>query len=623
MLAAVAYAVVYSVFAYMRYISYNSYVFDLGVSSQLLYGVMHGGNLNFGNLVANKLIYIPIGLLYGIHPYPPALEYAQAAWLAFGSVPLYFIASRRLENKNYALAVALSYLFFYPLAGDYWFDFHFMAFFPTFLLLSFAFRESNRVRLSLITAVLAAMTDFMSPLIIAFYGIYVILDHRKQKVLSPDTQGIFRIDSGLYLVLIGIVFFAITVAYFGYGYFFLYASGAITVPSPFSAGASLIARSEYFFWLLLPVVFLCLLAPESMIMIIPYVGFALANQYTPYVSTMYYQYPALTAPVIFYSLILGIERVSKQDRVKLKRSLKNFGRISYAVLTFVVVLAILFTPLGNLASNNSLNPSLSYALTGQSASYEAANLLQYHSYDANVSRIISLVPMGSSVLIQNNMPQLTSGYNWTIPDYLNVSSRHLPEYVVADPYNRAYYTTYFSTNYHLNMAYDVNYFLESGMYGIFAEADGVMLLKEGYDGRPILWTPLHSMPVDISVTPEPSDIHTVNYSNINYNSLLFLPEGSTQVTVSLSGSSAGKFHLESINITWRFSYFSTDHFINITSGNYSFHNNSYIFQTEIPYSAVPIFNIALTYESSSALPVSVEMHLQQFSYNLKTGISPH
>jgi uncharacterized membrane protein len=616
MIAAVAYAVVYSVFAYMRYISYNSYVFDLGVSSQLLYGVMHGGNLNFGNLVANKLIYVPIGVLYGIHPYPPALEYAQAAWLAFGSVPLYFIAFRRLENKNYALAVALSYLFFYPLAGDYWFDFHFMALFPTFLLLSFAFRESNRIRLSLAVAVLAAMTDFMSPLIIAFYGIYIILDHRKRKAISDDNEGIFRIDSGLYLILIGIVFFGITVAYYGYGYFFLYASGAITVPSPFSTGASFMARSTYFFWLLLPVLFLCLLSPESMIMIIPYVGFALANQYTPYVSTMYYQYPALTAPVIFYSLVLGIERISKSGSVKWKRPIKKFGKISYAILTFIVILVILFTPLGNLASNNYLNPSLSHVLTGQSASYEAANLLQYHSYDANVSRIISLVPMGSSVLIQNNMPQLTSGYNWTIPDYLNVSSRHLPEYVVADPYNRAYYTTYFSTNYHLNMAYDVNYFLESGMYGIFAEADGVMLLKEGYNGRPILWIPLRSMPVDISVTSEPSGMRTVNYSNINYNSLLFLPEGNTQVTVNISGSGADKFHLESINLTWRFSYFSTDHYVNISSGNYSLNNGGYIFQTHMPFSAAPIFKVALRYESSSTYPVSIKMQLQQLAYNI-------
>ncbi|MCL4307143.1 MAG: DUF2079 domain-containing protein [Candidatus Thermoplasmatota archaeon] len=612
----VAYAVVYSIFAQMRYVSYNSYVYDLGVSSQLLYGVLHGGNLSFENLVANKLIYVPIGVLYGIHPYPPALEYAQAAWLAIGSVPLYFIASRRLQSKNYALALALSYLLFYPLAGDYWFDFHFMALFPTFLLISFALRESRRSRLSLVAAALAAMTDFMSPLIIVFYGIYVILDNRKQKTHNADINGIFSIDSGLYLMIIGIAFFGITVAYYGYGYFINYASGAITVPAPFSTGASIMVRSEYFFWLLLPVFFLCLLAPESMIMIIPYVGFALANQYTPYVSTMYYQYPALTAPVIFYSLVLGIERISESDHVKWKLPLKKFGRVTYAVLTFAVILAILFTPLGNLASSSNPTPPLSYDLTGQTASYEAINLLEYHPYDANVSRIISLVPMGSSVLIQNNMPQLTSGYNWTLPDYLNVTNRHLPEYVVADPYNRAYYTTYFSTNYHLNMAYDVNYFLESGIYGIFAEADGVMLLKEGYNGAPVLWTPLDTMPVDLAINPQASGMHTVNYSYIKYNSPLFLPGGETNVTINVSGPGAGEFLLKSINITWRFSYYSADHFINITSENYSFHSGSYIFQTDIPYSAVPIFNVGLRYQSSSAFPVSVEMHLQQLSYNL-------
>lgn len=619
MLSVVFYASVYSIFAQMRYASYNSYVYDLGVSSQLLYGVLHGGNLGFGNLVANKLIYIPIGILYGIHPYPPALEYAQAAWLAMGSVPLYFVASRRLQSKNYALAIALSYLLFYPLAGDYWFDFHFMALFPTFLLLSFAFRESKRSKLSLVSAALAAMTDFMSPLIILFYGIYVILEQRKRKNQNEDAEGLFRIDSGFYLILIGTVFFAITVTYYGYGYFVNYASGTITVPSPFSTGATIMARSEYFLWLLLPVFFLCLLAPESMIMIIPYVGFALANQYTPYVSTMYYQYPALTAPVIFYSLILGIERVSRSNRLKFWKSMRKFGRVTYAILAFAIILAILFTPLGNLATNNSLYPTLSYDITGQTASYEAMNLLEYHSYDANVSRIISLVPAGSSVLIQNNMPQLTSGYNWTIPDYLNLSSRHLPEYVVADPYNRAYYTTYFSTNYHMNMAYDVNYFLESGLYGILAEADGVLLLKEGYNGVPVLWTPLNTMPLDIALNQQAPGIHAFNYSYLNYNSPLFLPSGYTRLTVNISGPGAEKFLIESVNITWRFSYYSHDHFINIDTGNYTSINGSYILPIDIPYSAVPVFNLAIRYESSSPLKVSVKIYLQQLSYD-GTGI---
>ncbi len=616
MLAVIIYAVAYSIFAQMRYISYNSYVFDLGVSSQLLYGVLHGGNLSPGNLVANKLIYIPLGILYGIHPYPPVLEYAQAAWLALGSIPLYFVASRRLKNRNYALAISLSYLLFYPLAGVYWFDFHFMALFPTFLLLSLALRESNRSKLSLVAATLAAMTDFMSPLIIAFYGIFVLLEQRKQKADETEIKRIFQIDSGLYLIIIGLIFFIITVAYFGFGYFVNYASGSITVPAPFSTDASIMMRSEYFLWLLLPVFFLCLLSPRSMIMIIPYVGFALANQYTPYVSTMYYQYPALTAPVIFYSLILGIERILKSDRHLWKLPVKKFADISYAILLFAVVMAILFTPLGNIAWGSSPNPGISYELTGQAAGYEAMNLIEYHTYDANVSRIISLVPSGSSVLIQNNMPQLTSGYNWTLPDFFNISSRHLPEYVVADPYNRAYYTTYFSGDYHLNMAYDVNYFLSTGMYGILAEADGVILLKEGYRGAPILWIPLNTTPVKLTLNSGDTGRNTVSYSSINYNSLLFLPAGETMVSINVSGPGAAEFHLTSVNITWRFSYFSANHFINITSVNYSLSAHAYVFHIDIPYSAVPIFNVAINYRSYSTDPVSFDMRFQQLAYNL-------
>ncbi len=609
-IAIIVYGTIYSFYAYLRYVSFNSYVFDLGVSSQLLYGVLHDGGYSLINPVPNKLIYIPIGIIYGIHPYPPALEYFQSFWLAAGSLPLYYISKNRTGSRQIAAAISLSYLLFYPLGGVYWFDFHFMALFPTFILLSIYFRESGRNRWAYVSALLSGLTDFMAPLIMIFYGIFVIFEDRRLKGLRIRENYL-----GIVLIVSGAAIFSTVVAYYGYSYFITYASGSIRVLAPFSQNSPLSYRELFFFWLFLPVLFLSFLAPEALLLMIPYVAFALVNQYTPYVSTMYYQYPALTAPIIFYSLVIGLQRIKKIKIKKVREISREVAGLAYTILAINLVLALLFTPAGNALLNVSVPAGLEYSLTGQYNNYYTDNLIQLHPYDTNMSQMISMIPEGSRVLIQNNMAQMTSRYNWSLPYMVNISSGNLPEYVLVDPYNRAFYTTYFSSNYHDNMAYYVRDFLSSGKYGVYASEDGIMILKKGYTEGPVRYDPARLTLFSGTLVQQEGNISWYRPALI-YNSNSFIPGGNSSLLITVNSEHVNGFEPLFVSIGWRYSNYSPEHYLNFTAPSETVSlDGSMVFTYNLSLAGgpVPIFSYDVEYRQPGSSVSNVSVSVLQTS----------
>lgn len=603
--------IVYSYFAYLRYVTYNSYVFDLGVSSQLLYGVLHGSGIQLNNLAINKLIYIPMGVIYGIHPYPPSLEYFQAFWLSLGSLPIYFIARRRLENRNWAMAISISYLAYYPLGGVYWFDFHFMALFPTLFLMAIMLRDGGRNRSSIFIAVLAGLTDFLAPLFLVFYAIYLLVERRKENRAASSTY-----SYELAVLVAGILIFIMVMAYYGMPYFLNYANGSITVPAPFSHNSPPVYRAEYFLWMLLPVLFSSLLAPSALLMLVPYVGFALVNQYTPYVSTMFYQYPALVAPLIFYTAICGLGRLKKLKIGNARRFTRSIGGFIYSVLFFNIVLALLFTPAGSLLTGNLSSQHVEYYLTGQNGGYYVENILSYHTYDSNISALAGLIPPGSSVLIQNNMAQLTSRYNWTLPYMLNLSKGKLPEFVLVDPYNRAYYTSYFTTNIQMNMAYEASSLISLGLYGIYAESGGAVLLKYGYHGKPVLWKPAVILADGTIFQDRSGSGMRWDRIPITYNSNMFLPGGNDTIMVRINAANITEISLYQLIVEWKYSRYSSPEYLNFTITNTMDSNGTLTWSHEIsvPYGPEPIFAVEITGNHLPSDPGDIYLSVIQESY---------
>lgn len=472
----IIYSSVWSYTVLLRYYSFNADVFDLGLASDALYSVFHGGliatALNPKPFPFSKMMILVLSPFYYVFPNPAWLVVFQSIWIGMGIFPMYYIAKKTLRDEKYAFITSVSYLLFYPLSGVNWFDFHFMGLFPTFFLIGFALRESGRGKLSTLAMFFATISDYLVPLIMVFYAIYVIADpvsSEKRKARYKYVIGILAIAM---FVFIGAMLYS--GQFLPLNYTGLSGASYSTVYS-----TTYLLKAEYVGQMQFPTLFVSFIAPESLLMAIPYYALAFVNSYQPYLSTMYFQYPALTAPIIFISFTLGLSRIRRLGYKKpsLSRGKSAWKVLAVAALLVNLAMFSLYTPIGELYTSSYSNNKMAVILTGNDFSYNTISSIQVKPYDVELMKMVHMVPLGSSVLIQNNMPELVAGYNWTLPDfYVNDT---YPTYILIDPYS--YYYDHYSVAYHLT-----NYtmktlsalLLQSGRYSVLYSFQNITLYRE-------------------------------------------------------------------------------------------------------------------------------------------------
>ena len=467
------YSAIFSFVVIERYLSFNANIFDLGLASSYLYSMGHGGLIPTPTdptpFPFQKMIVLVVAPFFNLFPDPLWLVVFQSIWLGLGIFPLYAISSHILKDRKLASLISISYLLYYPLSGVNWFDFHFMALFPTFFLFGFYFHLVKRNSLSVLSMALATVCDYLAPLIMIFYGIHLLLTKKENR--KTELRFVSVIITISLIVFIGAMVYASRLLPLDY-------TNIMGTSTSVSFGSNYPDKVSYVFQMQFPVLFTSFLAPEVLLMTIPYYALAFVNNYQPYISTMYFQYPALTAPIIFISAVYGISRLGRHLNFK-TRSIRYFkhsvGIIVAVILVLNMGLFSFYTPVGELYTTNT-NNGLSTFLTGNDYSYNAISSINVSACDLELAKMIDLIPKGASVLIQNNMPQLSVDYNWTLPDfYLNNT---FPTYIVIDPYS--YYYSHFSVAYH-----ETNYTMQtlskllmsSGKYSVFSSYKELEILK--------------------------------------------------------------------------------------------------------------------------------------------------
>ena len=169
----IVFSIASSLLSYMRYITFHSTVFDLGVSSDLI------KNALTSPVAYNKLIYFLMYPLYSLFPSQVVLMVFQDVLVSAGVFPVYFIGRKLIKSNNYALLLSLIWLFYFPLAGVEWFDFHFIALFPTIFLTGYCLILYDKFKSSLFFILLAITTDYLAALIVVFYLITLAIRHKK------------------------------------------------------------------------------------------------------------------------------------------------------------------------------------------------------------------------------------------------------------------------------------------------------------------------------------------------------------------------------------------------------------------------------------------------------------
>lgn len=506
------YGTVYSILGVMRFYSFNAYVYDLGLSSGLLYSAVHGGTLYFlqntSQITFNKMIYLPLAILFQSYPNFVPLIIFQAFWVAFGSYALYRISLHVLGDTALSVVPPMLYLLYFPISGAVWYDFHFQTLFPTFFFLGFWLYLSDRRLFSIILLFLAAITNYLAAIIIFVFGILVIYN---------DTSTTGKIKSRAYVVallLFPVIIVALVNMHFGMNY-----TRSVSNVSGFPGNLTIDIwyKLIFVFSILAALLMFSFYSPKYLLLSVPYLIFMfLQGTHTPYYTPFGYQYAALYAPGIFISLIYGISRY--KTRSIRRKTFASFKRSVWILLAVNIALAMVLTPVGN-------------AITGSSFPYDTRQNITYDAQDQALSSMMAMIPPGSSVLIQGNMPQLSVGYDWIVGYEFNGSN--YPQYAINDPYNHLFNDT--ANVYMYNSSMEVsalNELLESGMYGIVAEQYGIMLIKLDYHGNSD-FKPLQQTIGSVQVKSSASGVYRLNWSSS------FIAPGSYNVTVSLSSSVVG------------------------------------------------------------------------------------
>ena len=459
----VGYIVTMSALTVLRHNSFMTHAFDLGIHNQVVYNGLHSGVLRSTQHGVEPINYLGehfapilylVAPIYALRQDARTLLVLQSFALGIGAVAVYLLAQNKTRSTVLSVALSASYLLYPALHGVNTFDFHQIALVTSLLLFSLYFLETGRDRLFVLFLALALLCKEEVALTVTAVGLYVALVKRRPKF-------------GLAIVAVGVVYFVVVI-----GFVMPALGGEAQVNRfaglmpPGSGGFSGIAETlltnpvytanfifsnhdkiVYFFQLLLPLVFLPLLAGPAWIIAVPALGVAfLSSTETQY--TIGYHYAASLVPSMFFLAILGAQRL------KLDRCWR--AALAGAVLVASLAMSYQYGAIFSKSGAGRVSPTQHDRVV--------ANFVEDVPKDATVSTLSDIVPHLSNRKTIYLFP-IVNGVDMILFD--------------TDP--TANFWPYTSRNDRGESIRSLAPYLLSGEYGLVRAEDGVLLLKKGWD----------------------------------------------------------------------------------------------------------------------------------------------
>src|SRR5512133_4035399 len=186
--AIAAYAAGLSALSILRHRAFSTGRFDLGNMVQAVWSTAHGHPLQITGLRGDQIsrlgahfdpILAAVAPLWLAWPSPDMLLVVQAAAVALGALPVYWLANKHLGSNRAALGFALAYLLYPPTQWLTLNEFHPVALACPLLLFAFWYLDEDRLGAFGIFAVLAALTKEEIPLVIAGMGLWYAISRRR------------------------------------------------------------------------------------------------------------------------------------------------------------------------------------------------------------------------------------------------------------------------------------------------------------------------------------------------------------------------------------------------------------------------------------------------------------
>lgn len=245
-------------------------------------------------------------------------------------------------------------------------------------------------------------------------------------------------------------------------------------------------KLPFFYEVFSPVLFIPLLTPYFLLLV-PY--FILIFTTNPVSASSYFnilqQYPYLFAAFIFIGLIYFFD---KEHTFKVHS--KFIKKLIIIIIISSIISFLIYSPFSiSDFQNGSVNQNINVT-----------------PFDKELTHGLSLIPLNSSVFIQNDLPQLMNRENVYMPGYYN---NQTVNYAVIIPFG--FSPT--SDAYGGYSAYWAHSFEDNSSYGVYEEINGAIIYKWHYKGDPVYYVPYYK-----NITPGPDGIN--GYGKIIDNNLI-------------------------------------------------------------------------------------------------------
>ncbi len=326
----------------LKYFTFAYDDFDLAVHAQVIWNLAYGGSgtssilgLHFlGNHA--HLISFFIVPLYRLLPYPLTLLWLQTLALGAAALPLIFLA-RSVVGRGWSVGVTLLYVLYPGLAFTNLYEFHptvFATFFLSWTLWMYHTRRFGAFALFLFLAMLCQENIALAGLGI---GVYAFLQRRSWR------WSVFPFVFGVAYFLVAV---RVLMPHYNRGvinFLLLYEGlgetpGAIIKTLLFHPAkvVEIVATAHKGFYiavLFLPVAFLPVLHPVSLVAVMPFLFQHLLST-RPSDTQIYFHYTAELIPFIFYSCVFGLGRLLERW---------NRDMLRGPLIGFLLVVAVIFS----------------------------------------------------------------------------------------------------------------------------------------------------------------------------------------------------------------------------------------------------------------------------------------
>lgn len=483
---------------------YNQYtaVYDLGAFAERVWLPLHAHytvlsllyNIFYGSII--PFIFSPISLFKNVLS---AVLIAQTIFIWASAFPIYFIAKKYGLSSAVSLIISIGY-FFYPfVAGINWFDVHVQAFFPFFFLVAYALYIYGSYKTSFVFFAITTLTKYPFDI---FIVLFALLELVRSYHIEPDTNEKKRKRSFSFFLLLFsvaslVVGYSLGLLTQGYSMTAFLHAASISVPW-FSVGLTA-------FLIFVPLLFFPALSRRWSIFFLVFLVFLFYTRNSvylyPYILTD--QYSAMFIAFAFLGAIDVLANIKK------KYNTGSGIKIAFAILAILISTSVVLQPWSPVGINSKIYHTLNDPY------------LNYKTY-TYLAKEGSMIPASDPwVMVSNRIPEafprsvppspigsLVIGFSTPMFEPINSTDAVNDNFpyimgngsVINIPIDYAWAMIWDPTAYAKTGTQSIiqmmDVMLESGKYGIYAEANSTILIKRYFNGAPAFYVPYtdHVMP---------------------------------------------------------------------------------------------------------------------------------